>query len=312
MTTIIVGVEDSDRSIDAVSFARRLARTATARLILANAYRRDGLASQAVFPILERRLRDRAADVLARMREDAGDVDVETRAIADSSPARALVALAEREKATLIAIGSSHRGDVGRVLAGTTAERLLQGSPCPVAVVPKGHVDHVGGIRTILVAYDGSVEAKAALNAAMTARRALSAAVRVVRVVEPLDVPALGMAGLGMPVAPEYAVPPEEIELELRRMREAFETDIDALPDGQRVQSEFVMGSPVAEIVKRSRAADLLVTGSRGYGARRAVLLGAVSGRLVREAACPVIVVPRDVESHLEQLFIAPAASRAA
>jgi hypothetical protein len=33
------------------------------------------------------------------------------------------------------------------------------------------------------------------------------------------------------------------------------------------------------------------------------VLLGSVSGRLVRDAACPVVVVPRTIEAPLEELF---------
>jgi hypothetical protein len=37
----------------------------------------------------------------------------------------------------------------------------------------------------------------------------------------------------------------------------------------------------------------MLVCGSRGYGPVRAVLLGAVSRRIVAEAQCAVIVVPR-------------------
>ena len=51
--------------------------------------------------------------------------------------------------------------------------------------------------------------------------------------------------------------------------------------------------------------------GSRGYGPLRAVLLGSVSGRLVREAACPVIVVPRGVEAPLEELFAATSGTHA-
>ena len=38
---------------------------------------------------------------------------------------------------------------------------------------------------------------------------------------------------------------------------------------------------------------DLLVCGSRGYGPMRRVLLGGVSRKLIRRAACPVVVVPR-------------------
>lgn len=41
----------------------------------------------------------------------------------------------------------------------------------------------------------------------------------------------------------------------------------------------------------------LLVVGSRGQGAIRAAILGSVSARLVREAPCPVVVVPSDPEA---------------
>ena len=41
------------------------------------------------------------------------------------------------------------------------------------------------------------------------------------------------------------------------------------------------------------REIDLLVCGSRGYGPVRRVLLGGVLRKLVRRAACPVVVVPR-------------------
>ena len=45
-----------------------------------------------------------------------------------------------------------------------------------------------------------------------------------------------------------------------------------------------------------------MVVGSRGYGPHTAVLLGSVSGHVVRDAACPVIVVPRGIKSPLEEL----------
>lgn len=308
MTTIIVGVEDFDRSIGAVVFARRLAEAAGARLILASAYRHDGLPSQAVYPELYQRLHERAEDLLAWMRVETGDVPAETRAIADSSPARALHALAERDDATLIVIGSSHRGKVGRVLAGTTAERLLHGSPCPVAVVPKGRAEQAGDITSILVAYNGTADAKVALEVALAAGRTLSATVQVVHVHEPPQT-GLGMGGLGMPSEAPYMVPPAVI---LERARDRFEADISRLSGDIRLHAEFVVGDPVQELAERSRAADLLITGSRGYGPIRAVLVGSVSGRLVREAECPVIVVPRGADSHLEQLFVEPPGSRAA
>ena len=84
-------------------------------------------------------------------------------------------------------IGSSRRGGVGRVFAGTTAERLLHGAPCPVAVAPRGfHALEPGDLGTIAVGYDGSVEARAALVGAREHRPGASAP--ELRLIEVLDV----------------------------------------------------------------------------------------------------------------------------
>jgi nucleotide-binding universal stress UspA family protein len=62
-------------------------------------------------------------------------------------------------------------------------------------------------------------------------------------------------------------------------------------------------GDPAERLIAASEKLDLLVTGSRGYGPLRAVLAGGVSGRVIRGAHCPVIVVPRGVEAPLGELF---------
>jgi nucleotide-binding universal stress UspA family protein len=58
--------------------------------------------------------------------------------------------------------------------------------------------------------------------------------------------------------------------------------------------------SPLA---RQSTEVDLLVAGSRGYGPIRSVLLGGATGRLIREVACAVIVVPRGDETAFSALF---------
>ena len=47
-------------------------------------------------------------------------------------------------------------------------------------------------------------------------------------------------------------------------------------------------GDPADELTERDlEHLDLLVTGSRGYGPLRAVLVGGVSGRVIREPTAP-------------------------
>ena len=73
---------------------------------------------------------------------------------------------------------------------------------------------------------------------------------------------------------------------------------------GPGVEAEFTVGDPAHILTEASEQLDLLVVGSRGYGPMHAVMVGGVAGRLVREAACPVIVVPRDAgHTEADSLF---------
>ena len=54
-------------------------------------------------------------------------------------PARRCTCSPASTDAGLIVVGSTGRGRAGRVLTGSTAERLLHGAPCPVALAPHGY-----------------------------------------------------------------------------------------------------------------------------------------------------------------------------
>ena len=124
MTTMLVGVDGSDRSDDAIALGRELARITGSRILLAAAVPYpaiavfgDGVATVAAEEMLaqtESMLAAKAAD----LREAAFDVDVATRAYV--SPAHLLQELAGSEQAELIVVGSAGHGRPGRVLPGTT------------------------------------------------------------------------------------------------------------------------------------------------------------------------------------------------
>jgi nucleotide-binding universal stress UspA family protein len=292
---IIVGVDGSDRSDDALALASSLARRTGAEIVLARAYPYDDEAGHLGDSSRRHNLRQDAQQTLDRLRATADvRLQITTRTIADPSPSRALHSLAERERAALVVIGSSHRGAVGRVFAGTTAERLLHGAPCPVAVAPLGFAGRES-ISRIAVGWNRSAEATAALNAATAIARALGAELRVVEVldIQWAGTPAI-LPGSGAELAGHQPA---------ARARASLDEVVASLPGDVPVESALVLGHPASDLVSQSEDADLLVLGSRGYGPRRAVLLGGVSGRVVRRAACPVIVVPRGAETPLEDLF---------
>jgi nucleotide-binding universal stress UspA family protein len=297
VSKIIVGVDESDRSRDAVALAALLARGSDAELELVCAYPYDDVPGRGAKTGYRQYLRQDAEEALERATAGMDQLPpLRMRPIAELSPAKCIQRVAGQEGASLIVIGSSRRGGVGRVFAGTTAERLLHGAPCPVAVAPQGfHMLEPGDIRTIVVGYDGSVEAKAALVGARTIARVRGARLRLVEVLDAawMGTPAL-MSG------PGYILTADDAEA--RAIKYLTETASTLAPD---VPTEPVVAvaAPEQVLADESKSADLVVVGSRGYGPHRAVLLGSVSGRLVRESASPVLVVPRGIEAPLEELF---------
>lgn len=65
---------------------------------------------------------------------------------------------------------------------------------------------------------------------------------------------------------------------------------------GLRIDRHVVRGSPGSVLLRAAEGADLLVVGSRGRGGLTGVLLGSVAQQLVRDAECPVVVVPSQPE----------------
>jgi nucleotide-binding universal stress UspA family protein len=68
---------------------------------------------------------------------------------------------------------------------------------------------------------------------------------------------------------------------------------VSSLGSAVEIGHRLLDGDPAGELARASSGLDVLVVGSRGYGAVRTVLLGSVARELVRTSACPVVVVPR-------------------
>jgi nucleotide-binding universal stress UspA family protein len=285
---IIVGYDGSDQARDALALGRVLAKTTNANLLLTRVFRRD----IPIAPGWERHLEALRAEAEVQLEEAAAileDTDVEIRATGSSSAAWGLQDLAESEHADLIVLGSSHRGRAGRVLMGTVSDRLLHGSPCAVAVAPRGFSELSDpGIRVIGVAFDATPESKSALAEAARIGEAASATLRVFAVAESNI--HFGYAAVGLTQKQVFESMKEHLE---REIAEA----IEELPRELRASGEVLSGDAAETLVsKAEEGVDLLVMGSRGYGPARRVLLGSVSSKLARSAPCPLLVVPRTAE----------------
>jgi nucleotide-binding universal stress UspA family protein len=295
---ILVGYDPRSRDRAAVRFGVTAARFTGAPLIVAcvcSAAGGDGHAEE---------LASEAIPALEELRADL-DVAAEIRELRGHSAPHALHEAAEREGAALLVVGSTPRSTVGRVLPGSTAERLMHGAPCSIAVVPHGWEEH-GKLDPIGVGYTPTGEGMEALRAAHALARKAGATLRVITVVRPSS-PVFAPTE---PTLPDRAERVDVEDVEGAHMLEAENAAREALAavDGRDVTAEIeaFVDDPADVLVRVSEHLDLLVCGSRGYGPLRAVLLGGVSRRVVAEAHCPVIVLPRGVKAPLEALTSAP------
>jgi len=294
---IVLGVEQSDRSRDALALARTLARATGARLIVASVYpidpRRGGDVPGAYARALEA---EAQAAVEWAVRPLGGVDDVELRTVPCRSVARGLQDLAEDEEALAIVVGPSDRGTLGRVVPGSAGQRLLAGSPCPVAIAPRGEWGNpTPGIRRIGLGYVAAPDGEGALRATMSLASRIGATVRILSVAEPTT------ATSALPVGWGYgALDAGTREALERDLRDAIASAHGTVP----VTGDVVDGYADYELGRLSNEVDLLVCGSRGYGPVGSVLLGSVSSRVLEKARCPVLVVPRGTADALAGLHV--------
>jgi nucleotide-binding universal stress UspA family protein len=135
--------------------------------------------------------------------------------------------------------------------------------------------------RNILVAWDGSSHARRALDEAVDIARTQDSRLTLITVAAPLRL----WSGPYVPPVPED---------ELLRSAERIAEEGEALvPDGIPVSSRTAEGHPGTEILRRVEAAnhDLIVMGSRGFGAIRSAVIGSVSHYVLNHADVPVLIV---------------------
>jgi nucleotide-binding universal stress UspA family protein len=143
------------------------------------------------------------------------------------------------------------------------------------------------GNRLVVVGYDGSQGAEAALRVAVEEARRRGATLRVVAAWH-VPAPLVG-ATVTLTDADRLG---EDIRTALTRVVDdavavlrSEDADID-------VEAVVVEGPAVTVLVGEATGAELLVVGSRGLGGFRELLLGSVSHQCAQHAPCPVLIVP--------------------
>ncbi|BCJ57647.1 universal stress protein [Micromonospora endophytica] len=141
----------------------------------------------------------------------------------------------------------------------------------------------------IVVGYDGSPDAAAALDWALEQARWDGRPVRLAYVFEWLTV--AGWIGPG--VTPGMW-PDERARQQVEELVGKAAADAAATHPDLTVRGEVLDGPPALVLEECSAQADLLVLGGRGHGGFAGLLAGSTAVSVTAHAHCPVVVVRRD------------------
>ena len=126
--SVVVGYVPTREGETALDHAVGEARSRGARLVVVNTSRGDALVDERYVDD------DQLATLRAKLADSGVDHElVHTRRGRDASVE--ILAVAEERRAQLVVIGLRRRSPVGKLLLGSTAQRVLLDAPCPVLAV---------------------------------------------------------------------------------------------------------------------------------------------------------------------------------
>jgi nucleotide-binding universal stress UspA family protein len=141
-------------------------------------------------------------------------------------------------------------------------------------------------MKTILVPVDLSSAAAGVCKAACDLARSLHASLLLVHVVQ-YPVMLTDIYGLEAP----YIEDAVNAATQVGKQKLAALARV-CVKRGIKVRIVQAVGSPVNEILSRSRRVSLIVIGSHGHGAVYDLVVGSTTQGVLRKAKCPVLVVP--------------------
>lgn len=214
-------------------------------------------------------------------------VETSFHAVAGRSVTSALVQTAESEGASVLVVGSSDDGEPGRIVVGSTADKLLHSSPVALALSPGGfRSDAVDGFSRITCAFSDNES---------SVRVVERAAPLAARIGAPLRIASFGVRGTTM-YPPEVGLSAEDSVLD------SWAEQASAAQ--QALRTDGVIGSDVDCVIATGpgwsesmdsidwRPGEIFALGSSTAGPLARVFLGSRAAKLIRHSPVPVVVLP--------------------
>ena len=219
------------------------------------------------------------------------DVPIDYHAVTGRSVTSALLQAAQECQASVLVLGSSTDGAVGRIVVGSTTDKLLHSSPIPLALSPRGFRSTAAdGFSRVTCAFSDGEESEKVVAQAVTFARSLGTPTRVA---------SFGVRG-GTMYPPEVGLSAEDSVLDSWREQASHAQSrlrVDEII-GEDTDTVIATGAGWGESMSSVDwlPNELLVLGSSTLGPIARVFLGSRATKLIRHSPVPVLVVPRGYE----------------
>lgn len=217
--------------------------------------------------------------------------------LVEGIPGAEILAAIKQHRIDLVAVGTRGISAVERFLLGSVSEWVLSEAPCSVLIV-RGRAQRTKSTskaKQILLATDGSLDARAAVEFLNTLALPPSSTITVLHVVRKHVYQTDQLLTTSRTSQTDFAKSAQEL-LQTRGQQgtELLEQTCQELKRrGLRLEENLALGYEANEILKTAKRirADLIIMGSRGITGLRRFLLGSVSHKVVLHAPCSVLIM---------------------
>jgi len=291
LAQVLCPVDFSEFSQRAVDHAAAIAHWYGSRLTLLHVFLTRPGGDLPSAPMSDCERQRIAADLRRLAAHVPVDVPVDLRITQASDVREEVLTQAELLGADLLVLGTHGRSGFERLVLGSVAERVVRKAPCPTMIVPRHAAEAAPEepvrFRRILCPVDFSEGSVRAVRYAVSLAEEARAQLILLHV---LDIP------------PEILTQPVSAAIDIDRIRAVAATEatrqLQALvPDPQPnctlkpVVREGAVYREILEVAEERRV-NLIVMTVQGRGAIDLMVFGSNTARVMRAAACPVLVLP--------------------
>lgn len=296
---IICTTDFSDSSNIAVAYGIALAKEFKAKLYLSHVIDLPsvGMYGDAFsYPVGQQdRIIDYTREYLRRL---IGETSVDWEPLIQMGHAAAEITRLAKEKCVDMVISATHgRSGLKRFLLGSVTGSILRTLPCPLLVVRGPEQGFVTpkkreiNLKRILMGCDFSPDSYLAFQYSLSLAQEFQSELYLAHVIEP----------------PVY----EDMIRRVEKPEQTFQEDLrtrlngelkNMVPDEARNWCDpittLLAGQPHEELIKYAviHSINLIVMGFRGHSLMETLFVGSTADRVVRRAACPVLLVRQTVQ----------------